>query len=236
MNSRNPYDLEISFDQHVWLPAPKSTYRPIVDLIEDRDVLARIIRSCLDVASEVSSHEEVMGQKILARLSPDDILLIKQKVFGGRDDVSVDAMIVQGAYVSEEIRSKMGLSIVNPPENIHRMQRGNIYVGDTYSANMVGSILKKVGIEFLSAGKYLDFGCSSGSLTRILKAAEPDSQFFGVDPIKSSIDWASKNIEGATFKVSNVEPPVDFPDGYFNGVTAISIWSHPFINSRPPRI
>ncbi|KQY79137.1 hypothetical protein ASD52_04825 [Ensifer sp. Root142] len=120
----------------------------------------------------------------------------------------------------------MQTSIVNPPDNIHRMQRGQWYVGDLYSADMVTSTLSNLGISIASNGNYLDFGCSSGSLVRALKAFSPESVFHGVDPIASSIDWAQRNIPGSHFTVSDTLPPLNYQERIFQGVTAISIWSH----------
>ena len=38
-----------------------------------------------------------------------------------------------------------------------------------YSANLVSNVLEEAGINILGKQKYLDFGCSSGSLYRVSK-------------------------------------------------------------------
>jgi SAM-dependent methyltransferase len=127
----------------------------------------------------------------------------------------------------EATRETIGLSNIVPPKNIHRMQKSDpLWIGDIYSSEMVVEALGKSGQSYNPDESYLDFGCSSGSLVRILKTAYPDSSFFGVDPIESAIDWAQNNITDATFAVSNPNPPLQFEDNSFSGVTAISIWSH----------
>lgn len=114
-----------------------------------------------------------------------------------------------------------------PADGIHMMQRSDkLFVGDFYSANMVLNCLAERGLGLQTGENYLDFGCSSGSLVRLLAALEPEASLFGVDPVDSSIDWAQTHLPLATFKHSGQKPPLDFPDGHFGGVTAISIWSH----------
>jgi SAM-dependent methyltransferase len=136
-------------------------------------------------------------------------------------------LIKVGTHHFAHIREKFGTSEHNPPDHIHRMQKeDSLYVGDIYSANMILSSLRENGLGFGDGGDYLDFGCSSGSLIRILKAVQPRAHFSGVDPIASSILWAQTGIPGANFHVSDVEPPLPFAPGSFDGVTAVSIWSH----------
>jgi len=47
-----------------------------------------------------------------------------------------------------------------------------------------------------------------------------------VDPNEQAIAWAQEHLPGIQFAVSPQEPPLDFPDGHFDFVVAISIWSH----------
>lgn len=106
------------------------------------------------------------------------------------------------------------------------MQKSDRYIGDMYSADLVATTLSRCNLGLDPDCDYLDFGCSSGSLIRILQAAAPEASFHGVDPIPSSIEWASQNISHATFSVSSISPPLSYQSGRFRGVTAISIWSH----------
>jgi hypothetical protein len=57
------------------------------------------------------------------------------------------------------MRAMLGTSNVNPPADVHWMQRGEYYIGDSYSANMIISTLDKRGLAFDAGMKYLDFGC-----------------------------------------------------------------------------
>ncbi|MBK5571639.1 class I SAM-dependent methyltransferase [Ensifer sp. SSB1] len=226
MNPRNPYRHEISFDQHVWLPSTSQNYRSIVDLIEDRDFVEKLIKSRLEVALHITEHSPVASNKILSALSETDIAKVRKKIADLGDVETRHSLISIGSHHFPEMRGKMQTTTANPPDHIHRMQRGQWYIGDLYSADMVGSSLANLGISFAPRANYLDFGCSSGSLIRALKAFSPESVFHGVDPIVSSIEWAQRHIPGSHFSVSDTVPPLKHEAGSFQGVTAISIWSH----------
>ena len=47
-----------------------------------------------------------------------------------------------------------------------------------------------------------------------------------MDPNEQAIAWAQEHLPGIQFAVSPQEPPLDYPDGHFDFVVAISIWSH----------
>lgn len=127
----------------------------------------------------------------------------------------------------EEAREITRLSHIVPPEQVHRMQRNDpLWIGDIYSSEMVLKALGESKLSVEKGGYYLDFGCSSGSLIRILAAVYPDSVFSGVDPIPSSIEWAQEHLPMANFAVSNQLPPLSFEHHSLDGVSAISIWSH----------
>lgn len=127
----------------------------------------------------------------------------------------------------EESRERTKLSEKIPPKGIHMMQRADTwFVGDFYSSNMVTESLAAANIKYEKGSNYLDFGCSSGSLVRALAAFSPSSNWYGVDPVGDSTQWASENLPLGTFGQSPQSPPLVFEDNYFRGVTAISIWSH----------
>lgn len=129
-------------------------------------------------------------------------------------------------YVPES-RARTGLSDKIPPADVHMMQRADIwFVGDFYSSNMAVECLEAVQVGFNAGKNYLDFGCSSGSLVRMMTAYAPQTHWFGVDPVPESVKWASENLTNARFSISDQRPPLDFSENSFSGVTAISIWSH----------
>jgi cyclopropane fatty-acyl-phospholipid synthase-like methyltransferase len=107
------------------------------------------------------------------------------------------------------------------------MQKSDIYWrGDIYSANMALAALELSGETMNRDKVFLDFGCSSGSLIRVIKAVYPESSCIGVDPVYSSIQWAAENLPGISFDVSPIAPPLNIASGSIDVVSAISIWSH----------
>ncbi|SDM56966.1 class I SAM-dependent methyltransferase [Ensifer sp. YR511] len=225
MNPRNPYDYEVSFDQHVWLPAAAQTYRSIVDLIDDRGAIDRLINRHLKPAVG-RDPEPLATEKILLRLSEDELTEVRRALEARGEHAYSQNMLVFASFHYPDLRSRLGTSVKNPPDHIHRMQKSDYYIGDIYSADLVATTLSRCNLGLEPDCVYLDFGCSSGSLIRVLQAAAPEASFHGVDPVRSSIEWASQNIERATFAVSNISPPLAYESGQFRGVTAISIWSH----------
>jgi SAM-dependent methyltransferase len=137
------------------------------------------------------------------------------------------SLVNYAVSMSDELAEKIRLPRAVPPEDIHRMQKGDIYWrGDLYSANMLLAALELAGQSPCMDHVFLDFGCSSGSLLRVLKAVFPDSTCIGTDPVESSIEWAAENLPAITFHVSPLVPPIDVPTGSIDVISAISIWSH----------
>jgi O-antigen biosynthesis protein len=120
-----------------------------------------------------------------------------------------------------------GLVPALPPDDIHHMTRGPLAAeGSLYDADLVVDALAGAGTEPRTGMRALDFGCSSGRVVSVLAAAYPDVEWHGCDPIESSIAWAAANRPGVEFRVSPTEPPLDYEEGFFDLVFAISIWSH----------
>lgn len=137
------------------------------------------------------------------------------------------ALVNYAVSISHELATKIGLPQAVPPDNIHRMQKSDIYWrGDIYSANMILAALELSRESMNKEKVFLDFGCSSGSLIRVIKAVYPDSICIGVDPVDSSIQWAREHLSGITFDVSPIAPPLNCATGSVDVVSAISIWSH----------
>lgn len=226
-NPKNPYPHEIPYDQHVWLPRANDNYLAIEKQPIDRAELQALIENIWpEVTIPFPEHPHFLEQSLMPKLSQEDIKTALEKCGEIGLPISDLNVLRIATHFYPEMRSKLGTSNVNPPEDVHWMQRGGYYIGDIYSANMIISTLDKRGVAFDAGKKYLDFGCSSGSLVRALRVFQPEASYYGADPLESSIDWANANIPGATFITSDLKPPLPFEAGYFDGITAVSIWSH----------
>lgn len=114
-----------------------------------------------------------------------------------------------------------------PPVNVHSMSHEDVAAGGSpYYADLVEDALARTGFELGAGHAVLDFGCSSGRVVRVLAAARPDVEWHGCDPIGEAVWWASECLPGIEFRHSPEEPPLSYPDGCFDAVYAISIWSH----------
>ena len=154
---------------------------------------------------------------------------INKILVGGKNnlnDLSSHDEISKFLYYNDSIIDEIGLYRDVPPEGVHRMQTNDYWYGDFYSANLVINVLKQANIVLKDDLNYLDIGCSSGSLLRVLKWYNYNSNWYGCDPVNSSIHWAQNYLQGIHFNLSSQDPPLSYPNATFDGITAISIWSH----------
>jgi len=120
-----------------------------------------------------------------------------------------------------------GLTQDMPPQEVHAMARGPLATGgSTYYADLVVDALGSAGSPITEGMRWLDFGCSSARVVRVLAAAYPACEWHGCDPIPDAIEWAGEHIDGVSFARSPETPPLPYEDERFDCVYAISIWSH----------
>ncbi|MDP9631998.1 UNVERIFIED_ORG: SAM-dependent methyltransferase [Ensifer adhaerens] len=198
-----------------------------MDLIDDRQAIDILLASKLEIFHHYAEPEPLAANALLSKITDEDVFTVDIKLADLGMASTQHNRLAIASHLYPSMHFKLGTSIINPPAEVHRMQKGDrYYIGDLYSADMLISCLEKNKINMLPDHYYLDFGCSSGSLLRILKAYEPAANLFGVDPIRSSVEWAQRNVRGVDFSTSNVKPPLPYGMGTFHGVSAVSIWSH----------
>ncbi|MEA2264525.1 MAG: hypothetical protein QOE27_108 [Solirubrobacteraceae bacterium] len=125
------------------------------------------------------------------------------------------------------VLERTGLRSQMPPEGVHAMARDALAAGGGYwYADLVADALRAAGASLWDVRDGLDFGASSGRVVRVLAAGHPDARWSGCDPNGPAIAWARANLPGIDFFVSPQDPPLARPDGAFDLVFAISVWSH----------
>lgn len=129
-------------------------------------------------------------------------------------------------FLPGDFNPHTGLSRFEPPESVHAMDRSTIHCGSFYYGDLLAWCLKTLALNFEPGGRYLDFGCSSGRVLKTLTAAFPEALFHGCDPVADTILWAQKDNPLARFMVSNESPPLPYDTASFDGIFAISIFSH----------
>jgi SAM-dependent methyltransferase len=116
---------------------------------------------------------------------------------------------------------------IEPPEHVHSMCRGpDCVAGSLENADLVLEVLEQTGWTPTTGQRILDFGCSSGRITRVLAAALPEITWLGCDPNNPAIEWAAANLSTADFFANSNDPPLPLQAGSLDAVYAISIWSH----------
>ncbi|MBJ7353562.1 MAG: class I SAM-dependent methyltransferase [Thermoleophilaceae bacterium] len=136
--------------------------------------------------------------------------------------------LVLGAhYEIDSVLEKTGLLTVRPPEEVHAMTHSALGAGGAfYQADLVADGLASARAPIAEGDNILDFGSSSGRVTRALAAAYPEAKLFGCDPNGPAIEWATANLPGIDFRVSPNDPPTSYEDNFFAAAFGISIWSH----------
>jgi len=97
----------------------------------------------------------------------------------------------------------------------------------------VGELERKLVLDYLpddwmSEGKrVLDFGSGAGGgLRHFVPERDAGVELWGCDIHGPSVDWASRNLAGFTFIQNSEAPPLAVPDGYFDLVYAVSVFTH----------
>jgi SAM-dependent methyltransferase len=163
-------------------------------------------------------------ETMVERLEPD----LREIWEGASPDERMTLALAFSIHTGVEgAAERTGLLAPEPPEDVHAMGRGPLAAGGSvYYADLVLEALRHGGMDPFAQRAALDFGCSSGRVTRALRTVLPDVEWHACDPNVAAIDWASENLPGIDFRVSGQEPPLPFAAASLDFVYAISIWSH----------
>lgn len=172
---------------------------------------------------------------LLERLLPGHREAIEAQMTGSAvplyaqsDEVTRRRLLVNFAmaFGPDEPRGYLGLRYDMPPEDVHAMSRDwRVHGGDTALADLVMWTFAAGHVALPAGSTVLDFGSSSGRVTRVLAEALPDRRWLACDPNREAIAWAAEHLPGEYF-VSDVDPPLPLDDASVDAVFAISVWSH----------
>jgi len=119
-----------------------------------------------------------------------------------------------------------------PPPNLRLRVHGDedlkgfIYNGRIITICMEAALMMN-SISLGDHAKILDFGCGCGRVLDWFQRLHQNNSFYGTDIDKEAITWCQENISQiGTFLVNQPEPPLPFPDKYFDFVFVISIFTH----------
>jgi SAM-dependent methyltransferase len=86
--------------------------------------------------------------------------------------------------------------------------------------------LHGVGRPLTDFTRMLDFGCGCGRFLRHLRPISDRVEIHGTDIDAEMIEWVRRNIPYAASSVGRMEPPLSYPDEYFDLVINHSVFSH----------
>jgi SAM-dependent methyltransferase len=119
-----------------------------------------------------------------------------------------------------------------PPRELAAYVTGGISGEDwAYSFDGMGRRLKADLLRVLSGGlppggRVLDFGCGSGRLMRHLLAEAEGTEIHGCDIDAPSIAWVQRHLcPPCHAYLCGQQPPLPHPDGFFDVVVAVSVFS-----------
>jgi SAM-dependent methyltransferase len=185
-----------------------------------------------------TEDRQSVSRMLYERLSDADVAAIQTAIDEHPDlwmlaeattlDERVPLILSYGAWLDHPaIITNTGLSAAQPPEEVHAMARGALAAaGGLYEADLIVNALSSAGVEMKDVASALDFGCSSGRVLRVLRAAFPETAWHGCDPNAAAVTWASQNLPDIEFFVNDDAPPLPLADGSLDLAYAISIWSH----------
>lgn len=90
--------------------------------------------------------------------------------------------------------------------------------------NALQEALRRTGTDSDELGRVLDFGCGVGRVLRYWHQV-PGVEIHGCDIDANAIDWVRNHLRFAQFSTNTPEPPLDYPDGHFGLVYALSVFT-----------
>jgi len=167
-----------------------------------------------------------IGRRILPYL-PRSVGLMAKRIY---HRVLVPASYSQTATNDLEVSEKYGIPAFPPPELRHRVHGAadleSFLEQGRQNQNSLVEGIGKFGGKFSEIDNILDFGCGCGRTAIWWKKLFPQKHFHGTDIDRESIDWATKNVTEASFKLNQSKPPLDYPSRFFDLVYSISVFTH----------
>jgi cyclopropane fatty-acyl-phospholipid synthase-like methyltransferase len=86
--------------------------------------------------------------------------------------------------------------------------------------------LEGTGAHLRTGSRVLDFGCGCDRTIAWLMERFPDVEFHGVDVDSEAIEWCARHFRTGQFLATQESPPLPFPEGYFDVIYCISVFTH----------
>lgn len=106
------------------------------------------------------------------------------------------------------------------------VDRDRFYASGRQSAEEIERLLGLVDRPMQSFAQILDFGCGCARILLWLEKVASVSSLHGVDIDARAIRWIQENLPYVTARVNQPEPPLDYPDAFFDLVYNHSVFTH----------
>jgi SAM-dependent methyltransferase len=99
-------------------------------------------------------------------------------------------------------------------------------VGQAVTAS-IRDRFREAGVDMASFRRLADFGCGCARVARFLRPMTPDAELVGLDVDGDAIAWCRENLSSiGAFRAIPHHPPTTEPDGAFDALVAISVFTH----------
>lgn len=119
-----------------------------------------------------------------------------------------------------------------PPEQIRRRSQGSnpdpqvfLNIGKRCRDD-IGQALASVGKTWGDFQSVLDFGCGCGRVLVWMAEIAAPWALHGTDVDAGAIEWCRDNFPFATWSINDGLPPLPYPDGTFDLIYAIAVFTH----------
>jgi len=93
-------------------------------------------------------------------------------------------------------------------------------------ARLIEEHSRSMGVDLAQCRRILDFGCGCGRTLRWLLQTFPSVEFCGADVDQEAIHWCSRSLPSARFVRNGPVPPLPYPDGHFDVIYCLSVFTH----------
>ena len=91
-------------------------------------------------------------------------------------------------------------------------------------ANGIEACLSAVGKQLESFENVLDFACGCGRTIMWFESKKVN--FYGTDIDAEAVQWCQDNLKFAKFTTNGATPPLEYEDGKFDFIYAVSVFTH----------
>lgn len=151
---------------------------------------------------------------------------------GAQHLVRLDLAEIRASAASLQAMRGALLALASPSADIVFLTQGHRDVA-AYEGSIIPGLvnakryLAGAGVDPDRCARVLDFGCGSGRILTGWHLDGRERDLFGCDTNPRLIDWASENLPASLhFDRTPALPPLPYPDGRFDLVCAISVFTH----------